>query len=178
MTSHTPQSNSLHPSPTKVQMSTNEHMEQITIRKRPRSEAVITQRKFFKKTARGKVIKGQHQLLKQLFDLIVYQSFVNDIFGTTLLVASGTVLRVTRHSKMPSLWLELPTLCFLMAISFYRTRTCFYHRCVSLPTHKAGLVSNSRRWSDGPCRITIVLPSNYFVANCHGGSPTPITPIV
>jgi exosome complex exonuclease DIS3/RRP44 len=33
-------------------------MDQITIKKRPRSEAVITQRKFFKKTARGKVIKG------------------------------------------------------------------------------------------------------------------------
>ncbi|EKM74947.1 hypothetical protein AGABI1DRAFT_80468 [Agaricus bisporus var. burnettii JB137-S8] len=32
-------------------------MDQITIKKRPRSEAVITQRKFFKKTARGKVIK-------------------------------------------------------------------------------------------------------------------------
>ncbi|RXW25770.1 hypothetical protein EST38_g55 [Candolleomyces aberdarensis] len=32
-------------------------MVEITIRKRPRSEAVITQRKFFKKTARGKVIK-------------------------------------------------------------------------------------------------------------------------
>ncbi|KAJ8508878.1 hypothetical protein ONZ45_g8881 [Pleurotus djamor] len=32
-------------------------MPDITIRKRPRSEAVITQRKFFKKTARGKVIK-------------------------------------------------------------------------------------------------------------------------
>lgn len=34
------------------------HMVEITIRKRPRAEAVITQRKFFKKTARGKVIKG------------------------------------------------------------------------------------------------------------------------
>ncbi|KAJ6519275.1 hypothetical protein C8R45DRAFT_16821, partial [Mycena sanguinolenta] len=32
-------------------------MVDITIRKRPRTEAVITQRKFFKKTARGKVIK-------------------------------------------------------------------------------------------------------------------------
>jgi len=32
-------------------------MVEITIRKRPRAEAVITQRKFFKKTARGKVIK-------------------------------------------------------------------------------------------------------------------------
>ncbi|KAF9219211.1 RNB-domain-containing protein [Gyrodon lividus] len=32
-------------------------MPQITIQKRPREEAVVTQRKFFKKTARGKVIK-------------------------------------------------------------------------------------------------------------------------
>ncbi|KAJ7651983.1 hypothetical protein DFH06DRAFT_995753 [Mycena polygramma] len=32
-------------------------MVDITIRKRPRTEAVVTQRKFFKKTARGKVIK-------------------------------------------------------------------------------------------------------------------------
>lgn len=32
-------------------------MVEITIRKRPRADAVITQRKFFKKTARGKVIK-------------------------------------------------------------------------------------------------------------------------
>ncbi|KAF7980217.1 hypothetical protein HWV62_39325 [Athelia sp. TMB] len=32
-------------------------MVEISIRKRPRSEAVVTQRKFFKKTARGKVIK-------------------------------------------------------------------------------------------------------------------------
>jgi exosome complex exonuclease DIS3/RRP44 len=33
-------------------------MVEISIRKRPRTEAVVTQRKFFKKTARGKVIKG------------------------------------------------------------------------------------------------------------------------
>ncbi|KAJ3865942.1 hypothetical protein EV359DRAFT_72131 [Lentinula novae-zelandiae] len=32
-------------------------MVEITIRKRPQTEAVITQRKFFKKTARGKVVK-------------------------------------------------------------------------------------------------------------------------
>lgn len=33
-------------------------MPNITILKRPRDEAVITQRRFFKKTSRGKVIKG------------------------------------------------------------------------------------------------------------------------
>lgn len=37
-------------------------MVEITIRKRPRTDAVITQRKFFKKTARGKVIKGAASL--------------------------------------------------------------------------------------------------------------------
>lgn len=35
-------------------------MVEITIRKRPREDAEITQRKFFKKTARGKVIKGAY----------------------------------------------------------------------------------------------------------------------
>lgn len=33
-------------------------MVEISIRKRPVDEAAVTQRKFFKKTARGKVIKG------------------------------------------------------------------------------------------------------------------------
>jgi exosome complex exonuclease DIS3/RRP44 len=33
-------------------------MVEITIRKRPTEDADVTQRKFFKKTARGKVIKG------------------------------------------------------------------------------------------------------------------------
>lgn len=33
-------------------------MVEITIRKRRREDAVFTQRKFFKKTARGKVVKG------------------------------------------------------------------------------------------------------------------------
>lgn len=36
-------------------------MVEITVRKRPRTEAVVTQRKFFKKTARGKVIKGEYR---------------------------------------------------------------------------------------------------------------------
>ena len=38
-------------------------MPEITIRKRAPDEALITQRKFFKKTARGKVIKGGHTAL-------------------------------------------------------------------------------------------------------------------
>jgi hypothetical protein len=36
------------------------NMIEITMRKRPRVDAATTQRKFFKKTARGKVIKSEH----------------------------------------------------------------------------------------------------------------------
>jgi exosome complex exonuclease DIS3/RRP44 len=36
-------------------------MVEITIRKRPLEDAIVTQRKFFKKTARGKVIKGVYR---------------------------------------------------------------------------------------------------------------------
>ena len=42
-------------------------MVEISVLKRPASEAVITQRKFFKKTARGKVIKGILNLLNPLY---------------------------------------------------------------------------------------------------------------
>jgi len=44
--------------------------QKITIRKRPQSEAVVTQRKFFKKTARGKVIKGENGASHPVFLLI------------------------------------------------------------------------------------------------------------
>lgn len=74
----------------------SEFMEKITIKKRPRSEAVITQRKFFKKTARGKVIKGEHTFSQSAFNLIVHQSFANGIFVTMLLAGSRTVLPATR----------------------------------------------------------------------------------
>jgi len=44
--------------------------QKITIRKRPQSEAVVTQRKFFKKTARGKVIKGENGVSHPVFLLM------------------------------------------------------------------------------------------------------------
>lgn len=47
-------------------------MVEITIRKRPRAEAVITQRKFFKKTARGKVIKGVSLVEPALRDCLLF----------------------------------------------------------------------------------------------------------
>ncbi|KAG6853480.1 hypothetical protein C0991_004096 [Blastosporella zonata] len=61
-------------------------MVEITIRKRPRTEAVVTQRKFFKKTARGKVIKVRKYVegMKeptQLLDLLAAEGS-NDIEPT------------------------------------------------------------------------------------------------
>ena len=59
-------------------------MVEISVLKRPASEAVITQRKFFKKTARGKVIKGTLKLLNPLYQdfwSFFVQFFANDIFG-------------------------------------------------------------------------------------------------
>jgi hypothetical protein len=36
------------------------NMIEITMKKRPRVDAAMSQRKFFKKTARGNVIKSEH----------------------------------------------------------------------------------------------------------------------
>jgi exosome complex exonuclease DIS3/RRP44 len=47
-------------------------MVEITIHKRPRTEAVVTQRKFFKRTAKGKVIKGMHPLNTIMLHLQIY----------------------------------------------------------------------------------------------------------
>jgi hypothetical protein len=55
-------------------------MVEITIRKRQRDDAAFTQRKFFKKTARGKVVKGTPSLVfvrAQAFE--TFQSSGKDI---------------------------------------------------------------------------------------------------
>ncbi|KAG5653149.1 hypothetical protein H0H81_002060 [Sphagnurus paluster] len=57
-------------------------MVEITIRKRPRTEAVITQRKFFKKTARGKVIKE------------------SNLFSPPIILLQ-TVIEEVRHRSLP-----------------------------------------------------------------------------
>jgi hypothetical protein len=66
-------------------------MVEITIRKRPRNEAVITQRKFFKKTARGKVVKGVCNIhsIRPAWDMnfIYVKSFAKDTYEMTLRVA-------------------------------------------------------------------------------------------
>ncbi|KAG5336916.1 hypothetical protein C0989_011535 [Termitomyces sp. Mn162] len=82
-------------------------MVEITIRKRPRSEAVVTQRKFFKKTARGKVIKGI-----QLFDYIVQidpgsisltrkMDLVESNLFTPPMILLQTVIEEVRHRSLP-----------------------------------------------------------------------------
>jgi exosome complex exonuclease DIS3/RRP44 len=76
-------------------------MPEITILKRPRDEAVITQRMFFKKTARGKVIKGTFHLITMhhLFKA-VSQFYANGTFGTIYLVVLTAVGHVMRQRRL------------------------------------------------------------------------------
>lgn len=74
--------------PQQARLEEAEHtsMVEITIRKRPRTDAVVTQRKFFKKTARGKVIKGscvsRSQLLTPLtYLLVLRERYLRDDVG-------------------------------------------------------------------------------------------------
>jgi exosome complex exonuclease DIS3/RRP44 len=58
-------------------------MVEITIRKRQREDAVLTQRKFFKKTARGKVVKGALQPSSfatrvQTVSLVIRERYLRD----------------------------------------------------------------------------------------------------
>ncbi|KAF9043793.1 RNB-domain-containing protein [Hymenopellis radicata] len=93
-------------------------MVEITIRKRPQVEAVVTQRKFFKKTARGKVIKvlrerylrddvgcgvedcrecdSEHTLpLETRMDLVESELF------TPPMILLQTVIEEVRHRSLP-----------------------------------------------------------------------------
>src|SRR5260221_11375759 len=59
-------------------------MVEITIRKRNREDAVFTQRKFFKKTARGKVVKGAPwsssfvTRVSNLFSSVIRERYLRD----------------------------------------------------------------------------------------------------
>lgn len=66
-------------------------MPRITILKRPREEAVITQRKFFKKTSRGKVIRGSRFNILPVARLNICQYYESAIFVMTYTVASSRV---------------------------------------------------------------------------------------
>ncbi|KAH8115103.1 hypothetical protein DFH11DRAFT_1726540 [Phellopilus nigrolimitatus] len=80
-------------------------MVEITIRKRPRTDAVATQRKFFKKTARGKVVKvlRERYLRDDVACGIEGCSACNEASGTCLpaLGESGHRLYPTGHFVLP-----------------------------------------------------------------------------
>jgi hypothetical protein len=115
-------------------------MVEITIRKRPRSEAVVTQRKFFKKTAKGKVIKGSPTQSKQpCMALILLQFSENAIYETTSVVESKAAMRVlpTRvplkrtASQRPR---QKTIHNFLMATLSCLTPTYSYPKCAMSPS--------------------------------------------
>ncbi|KIK00978.1 hypothetical protein K443DRAFT_678766 [Laccaria amethystina LaAM-08-1] len=81
-------------------------MVEITIRKRPRTEAVVTQRKFFKKTARGKVIKvlRERYLRDDVACGIENCRSCSELTGTSILPPSGDQL----HPLFPNGHFVLP----------------------------------------------------------------------
>ena len=66
-------------------------MPQITILRRPREEAVVTQRKFFKKTSRGKVIKGSRTSIFSVIHLNLCQYYESATSVMIYTVASSRV---------------------------------------------------------------------------------------
>ncbi|KAG6861108.1 hypothetical protein C0995_003837 [Termitomyces sp. Mi166 len=78
-------------------------MVEITIRKRPRSEAVVTQRKFFKKTARGKVIKGIYGTMSfvESRDAMRAMDLVESNLFAPPIILLQTVIEEVRHRSLP-----------------------------------------------------------------------------
>jgi len=108
------------------------NMPEITILKRPREEAVITQRMFFKKTARGKVIKGislSFITIPHLLIPVSTQFYVKGTFETIYLVALTVVGHVMRQPRPSFRLLGTPRTNFspLGTIS-YPIPTSFLHK--------------------------------------------------
>lgn len=94
-------------------------MVHITIQKRPREEAVITQRKFFKKTARGKVIKvlRERYLRDDIYCGVIGCRLCADAAGTVL-PTSGDMT----HKDFPSGHFILPdTNIFLTQMDLFES---------------------------------------------------------
>jgi exosome complex exonuclease DIS3/RRP44 len=77
-------------------------MPKVTILKRPREESVITQRMFFKKTARGKVIKGitqssHHESFPHVPDFA--QFYAKGTFGMIYLAVLTDVGHATQQCR-------------------------------------------------------------------------------
>ena len=169
--------------------STGRTMVEITIRKRPRTEAVITQRKFFKKTARGKVIKGNAAFCcysRKEVDAYYteMQFFVNGTSETTLGAGSRTVLFAPRRPSMSSRLQAINVInCSRMAILCCRIRMCFSLRCVATFLDYAcegcggacSPNSNLIFWiTDGPRGIQSLQSSHHPPSNCDRGSATSV----
>lgn len=118
----------------RVQIPLSTAMVEITIRKRPRTDAVATQRKFFKKTARGKVVKGACTFSRNFiqFKLTILQSSASGICATMWHAGSRAARHATRRLGPASpRWESQVTDCIQLAISCCLTRMSFCTRWMS-----------------------------------------------
>lgn len=147
-------------------------MVEITIRKRPREDAAVTQRKFFKKTARGKVIKGACSLLARfrscpLTSVVLRERYLRDDVSCGIqhcslcessleatLPPSGALDHRTftfGHYVVPD------TNIFLAQVrELSYAQVCLLKFCTC---------------ADGSYRIPIIHDPHYSPANRHGRSP-------
>ena len=106
-------------------------MVEISIRKQPRTEAVVTQRQFFKKTARGKVIKGSDHKLVAL--TVSSGSYFHLLSSQREILARRCGLRYSQLHLMPCVHGRHPS-GFGFSISFVvpsRPLHSSGHKCIS-----------------------------------------------
>jgi hypothetical protein len=141
-------------------------MVEITIRKRNREDAAFTQRKFFKKTARGKVVKGTPR--SSLFVTrvpTVFQSFERDISG----MMSPAGLKSVENAPLPPVHVYLSvvpstTSSSPMAISSCQTQMYSLPRSVLHALKRHSSLNSFRRWTSWNRAISN-LPL-YFYRQC------------
>lgn len=105
-------------------------MSVVTILKRPRDESVQTQRKYFRKTAKGKVVKGKLPSLESKTSAsytLGAQYFVNDISGMISTVGLlDLVIAPIPHCPPEAISLTQPTQTDTLSC---QTQTCSCTRC-------------------------------------------------
>ena len=73
------------------------------MRKRPREDSVLSQRKFFKKTAKGKVIKSEPGLNLILTPLIMLPQYSENVICETMYrVESSSALSASQVTNLRS----------------------------------------------------------------------------
>lgn len=158
-------------------------MVEITIRKRPRTDAVQTQRKFFKKTAKGKVLKGllrglcpSRSQLRSCFFFsqiqVIRERYLRDDVPCGLFPCSICSSEPEEHKNLP-LRGSLGHSLFPSGHLLVPDTNVFLHQVRrTIISYPSPLMISSL---DGSSRVCAFQPAYYFASNCHRRSPPSIS---